>query len=75
MSHLAKQFEAKTSEREYVRLCGKCSSRVRTIEGNGASRKRPYANGCFADSERESQQLPITRWLERFGYVTLISAS
>jgi 23S rRNA pseudouridine1911/1915/1917 synthase len=34
MTHLAKQFEAKTSEREYIALVGKCRRRKGTIEGN-----------------------------------------
>jgi 23S rRNA-/tRNA-specific pseudouridylate synthase len=43
--HILKQFEAKTSEREYVRLCNVVaeSERLKVI---GPSRKRPYANGC-----------------------------
>jgi 23S rRNA pseudouridine1911/1915/1917 synthase len=40
MSHLAKQFEAKTSEREYVALVwGNVVAESGTIEGNVASRK------------------------------------
>jgi 23S rRNA pseudouridine1911/1915/1917 synthase len=34
MSHLAKQFEAKTSEREYVALWGNVVAESGTIEGN-----------------------------------------
>jgi 23S rRNA pseudouridine1911/1915/1917 synthase len=50
MSHLAKQFEAKTSEREYVALVwGNVVAESGTIEGNVARKDR--INGCFADSE------------------------
>jgi 23S rRNA pseudouridine1911/1915/1917 synthase len=45
-----------------------------TIEGNGPS-QRPYANGCFADSEIGKPAVTHYKVLERFGYVTLISAS
>jgi 23S rRNA pseudouridine1911/1915/1917 synthase len=34
MTHLAKQFEAKTSEREYIALVWKCRGGKGTIEGN-----------------------------------------
>jgi 23S rRNA pseudouridine1911/1915/1917 synthase len=36
------------------------------------SRKRPYANGCFADSEIGKPAVTHYKVLERFGYVTLI---
>jgi 23S rRNA-/tRNA-specific pseudouridylate synthase len=40
----------------------------------GPSRKRPYANGCFADSEIGKPAVTHYKVLERFGYVTISPA-
>jgi 23S rRNA pseudouridine1911/1915/1917 synthase len=75
MSHLAKQFEAKTSEREYVALVwGNVVAESGTIEGNVARHvKDRMQMAVFADSEIGKPAITHYKVLERFGYVTLIS--
>ncbi|MFT4983945.1 MAG: RluA family pseudouridine synthase [Flavobacterium sp.] len=75
MSHLAKQFEAKTSEREYVALVwGNVVAESGTIEGNVARHvKDRMQMAVFADSEIGKPAVTHYKVLERFGYVTLIS--
>ena len=75
MSHLAKQFEAKTSEREYVALVwGNVAEEKGTIEGNLARHlKDRMQMAVFADPEIGKPAITHYQVLERFGYVTLIS--
>nr|WP_309756103.1 RluA family pseudouridine synthase [Flavobacterium sp.] len=75
MTHLAKQFEAKTSEREYVALVwGNVVEDKGTIEGNLARHlKDRMQMAVFADPEIGKPAITHYKVLERFGYVTLIS--
>ncbi|OAB29049.1 ribosomal large subunit pseudouridine synthase D [Flavobacterium fryxellicola] len=75
MTHLAKQFEAKTSEREYVALVwGNVTEEHGTIEGNLARHlKDRMQMAVFADPEIGKPAVTHYKVLERFGYVTLIS--
>lgn len=75
MTHLAKQFEAKTSEREYVALVwGNVTEDQGTIEGNLARHlKDRMQMAVFADPEIGKPAVTHYKVLERFGYVTLIS--
>jgi 23S rRNA pseudouridine1911/1915/1917 synthase len=75
MTHLAKQFEAKTSEREYIALVwGNVTEEKGTIEGNLARHlKDRMQMAVFADPEIGKPAVTHYKVLERFGYVTLIS--
>jgi len=75
MTHLAKQFEAKTSEREYIALVwGNVVEEEGTIEGNLARHlKDRMQMAVFADPEIGKPAITHYKVLERFGYVTLIS--
>ena len=75
MTHLAKQFEAKTSEREYVALVwGNVKEEQGTIEGNIARHvKDRMQMAVFANPEVGKPAVTHYKVLERFGYVTLIS--
>ncbi|UQD56637.1 RluA family pseudouridine synthase [Flavobacterium sp. K5-23] len=75
MTHLAKQFEAKSSEREYVALVwGNVENEKGTIEGNLARHlKDRMQMAVFADPEIGKPAVTHYKVLERFGYVTLIS--
>lgn len=75
MSHLAKQFEAKTSEREYVAMVwGNVKDDEGTIEGNIARHvKDRMQMQVFADPEIGKPAITHYKVLERFGYVTLVS--
>lgn len=75
MTHLAKQFEAKTSEREYVALVwGNVKEDEGTIEGNIARHvKDRMQMAVFANPEVGKPAVTHYKVLERFGYVTLIS--
>ncbi|CAA9202180.1 Ribosomal large subunit pseudouridine synthase D [Flavobacterium bizetiae] len=75
MTHLAKQFEAKTSEREYIALVwGNVAEEAGTIEGNLARHlKDRMQMAVFADPEIGKPAITHYKVLERFGYVTLIS--
>ena len=75
MTHLAKQFEAKTSEREYVALVwGNVVADKGTIEGNLARHvKDRMQMAVFDDPEIGKPAVTHYKVLERFGYVTLIS--
>jgi RluA family pseudouridine synthase len=75
MTHLAKQFEAKTSEREYIALVwGNVVADKGTIEGNLARHlKDRMQMAVFADPEIGKPAVTHYKVLERFGYVTLIS--
>lgn len=75
MTHLAKQFESKTSEREYVAVVwGNVKEDEGTIEGNLARHlKDRMQMAVFADPEIGKPAITHYKVLERFGYVTLIS--
>ena len=75
MTHLAKQFEAKTSEREYIAMVwGNVKEDEGTIEGNIARHvKDRMQMAVFADPEIGKPAITHYKVLERFGYVTLIS--
>lgn len=75
MTHLAKQFEAKTSEREYIALVwGNVKEDAGTIEGNIARHvKDRMQMMVFADPEIGKPAITHYKVLERLGYVTLIS--
>ena len=75
MTHLAKQFEAKTSEREYISMVwGNVVADEGTIEGNIARHvKDRMQMAVFADPEIGKPAVTHYKVLERFGYVTLVS--
>lgn len=75
MTHLAKQFEAKTSEREYIAIVwGNVKEEEGTIEGNIARHvKDRLQMAVFEDPEIGKPAITHYKVLERFGYVTLIS--
>jgi 23S rRNA pseudouridine1911/1915/1917 synthase len=75
MTHLAKQFEAKTTEREYMALVwGNVTNDAGTIEGNLARHlKDRMQMAVFDDPEIGKPAITHYKVLERFGYVTLIS--
>jgi len=75
MTHLAKQFEAKTSEREYVAMVwGNIKEEEGTIEGNIARHvKDRMQMSVFEDPEIGKPAVTHYKVLERFGYVTLVS--
>lgn len=75
MTHLAKQFEDKSSEREYVALVwGNVKEDEATITGNIARHlKDRMQMAVFADPEIGKHAVTHYKVLERFGYVTLIS--
>lgn len=75
MTHLAKQFEAKTTERQYIALVwGNVAEESGTIEGNIARHvKDRMQMAVFADPEIGKPAVTHYKVLERFGYVTLVS--
>ena len=75
MTHLAKQFEAKTSEREYIALVwGNVKDDSGTITGNIARHvKDRMQMQVFADPEIGKHAVTHYKVIERLGYVTLLS--
>jgi 23S rRNA pseudouridine1911/1915/1917 synthase len=75
MTHLAKQFEAKTTEREYIALVwGTIKEDEGTIEGNIARHvKDRMQMAVFEDPTIGKPAVTHYKILERFGYVTLVS--
>ena len=75
MTHLAKQFEAKTSEREYVAMVwGTVKEDEGTIERNIARHvKDRMQMSVFEDPTIGKHAVTHYKVLERFGYVTLVS--
>ncbi|TGD58268.1 RluA family pseudouridine synthase [Flavobacterium humi] len=75
MTHLAKQFEEKTSEREYVAIVwGNIQQDEGTIEGNLARHlKDRMQMAVFADPEIGKPAVTHYKVLERFGYITVVS--
>ncbi|WP_299438108.1 RluA family pseudouridine synthase [uncultured Aquimarina sp.] len=77
MTHLAKQFFDKTSEREYVAIAwGNMNEEEGTIEGNiGRHPKNRLQNTVFEGDEADKGKPAVTHYkvIERLGYVTLVS--
>lgn len=77
MTHLAKQFFNKTSEREYIALVwGDVKEEEGAIEGNiGRHPKNRLQNTVFVDDEDNKGKPAVTHYkvIERLGYVTLLS--
>ena len=75
MTHLAKQFEDKTTEREYIALVwGNLKEDEGTIIGNIARHvKDRMQMAVFPDGEQGKHAVTHYKVLERFGYVTLVS--
>jgi 23S rRNA pseudouridine1911/1915/1917 synthase len=75
MTHLAKQFEAKTTEREYIAIVwGTVKEDEGTIEGNIARHvKDRMQMAVFEDPTIGKPAVTHYKVLERFGYVTLVS--
>ncbi len=75
MTHLAKQFEAKTTEREYIAIVwGNVKEDEGTIEGNISRHVRDRMQmSVFDDPEIGKPAVTHFKVLERFGYVTLVS--
>ncbi len=77
LAHLARQFEFKTSEREYIALVwGNVKDESGTIEGNIARHvKDRMQMAVFADESIGKPAVTHYRVLERFGYVTLVACT
>ncbi|MEP2056258.1 MAG: RluA family pseudouridine synthase [Maribacter litoralis] len=75
MTHLAKQFFDKTSEREYIALVwGNIEEDEGTIEGHvGRNPKNRLQMHVFPEGEEGKEAVTHFRVLERLGYVTLVS--
>lgn len=77
MTHLAKQFFDKSTEREYVALVwGNVEEEEGTVEGNiGRHPKNRLQNTVYENDEEEKGKPAVTHYkvLERLGYVTLVS--
>jgi 23S rRNA pseudouridine1911/1915/1917 synthase len=75
MTHLAKQFFNKTSEREYVALVwGDVIEEEGVVEGNiGRHPKNRLQNMVYVDGSQGKEAVTHYKVLERFGYVTLVS--
>ena len=75
MTHLAKQFFDKTSEREYVALVwGNMEDDEGTIEGHiGRHPKNRLQMHVFPDGEAGKDAVTHYKVLERLGYITMVS--
>ncbi len=75
MTHLAKQFFDKTSEREYVALVwGNMEDDEGTIEGHiGRHPKNRLQMHVFPDGETGKDAVTHYKVLERLGYLTMVS--
>jgi 23S rRNA pseudouridine1911/1915/1917 synthase len=77
MTHLARQFFNKTTEREYIALVwGNVEADSGTIEGNiGRHPKNRLQNTVFENDEEDKGKPAVTHYkvLERLGYVSLLS--
>lgn len=77
MTHLAKQFFDKSTEREYVALVwGNVEEEKGTIEGNiGRHPKNRLQNTVYENDDEEKGKPAVTHYqvLERLSYVTLVS--
>lgn len=77
MTHLAKQFEAKTSEREYIALVwGIVKEDEGTIVGNIARHPRDRMQmSVYTDPEIGKPAITHYKVIERLTYVTLVSCT
>ena len=77
MAYLAKQFEDKTTEREYIAIVwGNVKEDSGTIEGNLARHvKDRMQMAVYNDPDIGKPAITHYKVLERFGYVTLISCN
>ncbi len=77
MTHLAKQFFDKSSERKYYALVwGDLKEESGVVEGNiGRHPKNRLQMTVFEDEEQGKSAVTHFKVLERFGYVTLIECS
>lgn len=75
MTHLAKQFFDKTSEREYVALVwGNVADDAGTVEGHIARNpKNRLQMMVFPEGDQGKEAVTHYKVLERLGYVTLVS--
>ncbi len=75
MTHLAKQFFDKTSDREYIALVwGNLEEDEGTVVGHvGRNPKNRLQMHVFPDGEEGKDAVTHFKVLERFGYVTLVS--
>ncbi|MCL6275241.1 RluA family pseudouridine synthase [Muricauda sp. 2012CJ35-5] len=75
MTHLAKQFFDKTSEREYVALVwGNVADEAGTVEGHIARNpKNRLQMMVFPEGDQGKEAVTHYKVLERLGYVTLVS--
>ena len=75
MTHLAKQFFDKTSEREYIALVwGNVNDDYGTIEGHlGRNPKNRLQMQVFPEGDEGKEAITHYKVLERLGYVTLVS--
>jgi 23S rRNA pseudouridine1911/1915/1917 synthase len=75
MTHLAKQFFDKTSNREYIALVwGNVEEDEGTVTGHiGRNPKNRLQMHVFPEGEEGKEAVTHFKVLERFGYVTLIS--
>ncbi|TBX68411.1 RluA family pseudouridine synthase [Flavobacterium silvisoli] len=75
MTHLAKQFEDKSTEREYIALVwGNVKEDEGTIVGNIARHPKDRMQmAVFPEGDHGKHAVTHYKVLERFGYVTLVS--
>ncbi|MEM9078003.1 MAG: RluA family pseudouridine synthase [Bacteroidota bacterium] len=75
MTHLAKQFFEKSSEREYIALVwGNVEEDEGTIEGHiGRNPKNRLQMTVFPEGDHGKEAVTHYKVLERLGYVTLVS--
>ena len=75
MTHLAKQFFEKSSEREYIALVwGNMDEDEGTIEGHiGRNPKNRLQMMVFPEGDTGKEAVTHFKVLERFGYVTMVS--
>lgn len=77
MTHLARQFYDKTSEREYLALVwGNVEADEGSVEGNiGRNPKNRLQMQVFPEGEQGKEAVTHYRVLERLGYVTLLACT
>lgn len=77
MTHLARQFYDKTSEREYIALVwGNVEAEEGTVEGHiGRNPKNRLQMQVFPEGDQGKEAVTHYRVLERLGYVTLLACT
>jgi len=77
MTHLARQFYDKTSEREYTALVwGNVEAEEGTVEGHiGRNPKNRLQMQVFPEGDQGKEAITYYRVLERLGYVTLLACT